>query len=322
MLAAFRSQYVSLDKIEVRDIDKPSITEEEILVKVYATTVNRTDCAVAAGKPFIMRFFTGLLRPKLSVPGTDFAGIIEAVGSKVSNYKIGQRIFGFNDVGLTSQAQYLAVNFNNNIAPIPDGVDFHKAVASLEAAHYAYNFLNKITVSTQGSYLVNGATGAIGSALIQLLKVEGVQVTAVCDGVYAERIKSLGADRIIDYKQVDFTKESSQYDIVFDAVGKSTFSKCKPILKKNGIYLSSELGPNCQNLFLPFSTKFTSSKKVLFPMPTDIKASIKYMSALLTNNQFNPLLDKSYPLEDVSNAYQYVAGGLKIGNVILNIHEA
>lgn len=319
MQAAFRDRYCNPAELEVREITRPEPRPTEILVRVHATTVNRTDCAVLTGKPFIMRFFVGLMRPKSPVPGTDFAGVVEAVGSSVTRFKTSDRVFGFNDQGLASQAEYMTIAETAAIAKIPDGVDFDRAAANLEAAHYAYNFLNTVNLSAGQQVLVNGATGGIGSAMLQFLKHYGMVVTAVCDTKNIALVRSLGATKVIDYLKEDFTQLPERFDFVFDAVGKSTFGKCKPLLKDGGIYISSELGPGGQNIFLPLITALFSRKKVKFPLPTDIPRSIHFISELLVSGEFKPVIEKSYPLERISEAYAYVNSGQKTGNVVIEL---
>jgi NADPH:quinone reductase-like Zn-dependent oxidoreductase len=317
MQAAFRDQYCGPGGLTVRETPRPRRGANQVLVRVHATTVNRTDAAVLTGKPFIMRFFTGLFKPKSPVPGTDFAG--EVVEKGETAFEIGDKVFGFNDQGLASQAEYMVISEKAAIAQMPAGIDFVTTAASLEAAHYAYNFLSKVKAEKGQRVMVNGATGGIGSALVQFLKHLGLEVTAVCGTQHVERIRSLGATRVIDYQTEDFTKLAEKFDYVFDAVGKSTFKKCKPLLKEKGIYISSELGPYCQNPFLALLTALFPGKKVKFPVPLDIPRSMRFISDLLVQGKFIPLIDRKYPLQQIAEAYAYVMTGQKIGNVVITI---
>lgn len=318
MRKAYRSKYGPPELFNIVEIEKPAPAANQLLVKVYATTVNRTDCVNLTGKPFIIRFFIGLFKPKLPTTGSDFAGIIEEVGSEVTHFKVGDKVWGFDDMGLSSHAEYLVIRQNKSILTIPKGFSFAEAAASAEAAHYAYNFINKVKLHARQKILVNGATGGIGSSVIQFLKYYNIEVTAVCSTSSIELIKSLGADKVIDYTQKDFTKEDATYDFVFDAVGKSSFYKCKRILKKGGAYISSELGPYAQNIYLPL-VNFIMNKKVIFPVPVDIKRSMTFIQELAEKQQFKPLIDRKYSLDEIKEAYKYVASGQKIGNVILKI---
>ena len=241
------------------DVSTPACGEHEILVRVLTTTVNRTDCAMLRAKPFIMRFLTGLFKPKNPILGTDFAGEVETVGKNVESYTIGDRIFGFGDEGLSSHAQYLSISPNKAIAKIPDNQSFQEAVACLEGAHYAINMYNKIKLKPGHRVLVNGATGAIGSAALQLGVYYGATVDAVCNTKNVDLIRSLGASNIFNYEKQDFTKSGEKYDFILDAVGKSTFGLCKPLLNPGGVYMSSELGPGGQKIFYALFTPLFSN---------------------------------------------------------------
>ncbi|MFV8837022.1 NAD(P)-dependent alcohol dehydrogenase [Salinimicrobium soli] len=319
MKAVTRSQYGPPEVLSISSTELPKIKENDILVKVYATTVNRTDCVNLTGKPYIVRIFTGLTGPMRTIPGTDFAGEVIEVGKEVQGFQPGDQVFGFDDHGLSSMAEYLSIPENKAIQLFPEGISYSEAVASAEGVHYAINFLNKVNLQEGQTALVNGGTGAIGSALIQLLKYNRVQVVATGPTNHLSTLHSLGADRIIDYHKEDFTRDHEKFDYVFDSVGKSTFEKCKPILKPNGIYISSELGPNWENPLLSITTAFSGEKKVKFPFPSNIKASLKFISGLLGKGDFKPLIDRSYAMEQAKEAYEYVMSGQKIGNVILKI---
>ncbi len=319
MKASIRYEYGSADAIQVLDIPIPEPKAGEIRIRVMATTVNRTDIGVLTGKPYLMRAFAGFPKPNKPVTGTDFAGVVDKLGEGVSGFQPGDRIWGLQDNGLGTHGEYACISAKTAHLPIPEGVDFPTIVACAEAAHYAVNFLNKVILRPGDHVLVNGGTGAIGSAAIQLLKSRGIRVTAVCHEIHVEKVKSLGADRVIALEKEDFTKGSIQYEFVFDAVGKSRFSRCKPILKPGGIYISSELGPNWENLELALTTPIFGGKKVVFPLPVDILASMKAIQELLLSGEFRPLMDRSYPLDQVREAFAYVASGQKTGNVILDL---
>ncbi len=317
MKAVTRTTYGDSSVLSIREIPIPPIKANEILVKVKATTINRTDCGILTGKPYLIRTFVGLMRPKDLIPGTDFAGVVEAVGIEVKKFAVGDKIWGLHDNGLSSQAEYMVIDQNNPIEKVPNNFSFQQAVASAEGAHYARNFINKVKITQGAKVLVNGATGAIGSAALQMLKALGAEVTAVCAGEHFEIIKKLGADHLIDYRKEDFTQRAEEYSFVFDAVGKSSFGACKPILKKGGTYISSELGPRSENPFLALTTPLFSNKKVRFPFPTGLKESLQYTRDLIDKGLFTPLIDKEVPMAAVHSGYDYVMSGEKIGNVIL-----
>ncbi len=319
MKAATHTTYGPPDVINVKEVETPVPKENEVLVKVHATTVNRTDCAILRARPFIMRFITGLIKPRKSILGTDFAGTIESVGEKVTSFKAGDNVYGFNDNGLGSQAEYMTISEDDSLALMPDNLAFGHAAASIEGAHYAYNFINKVTIESGQKAIVNGATGAIGSAMVQLLKYYGATITAVCHAKDTDLVTSLGADKVIDYTKVDFTKSGGKYDFVFDAVGKSTFNQCKPLLVSGGIYISSELGPMAQNLFFTLTTKIAGRRKVKFPFPANPKRSILFIKDLIERGLFKPVIDRTYSLDDIIEAYKYVEKGQKIGNVVVKV---
>ena len=231
MKTAYRETYGPPSSLRIEEVPTPTPKADDVLIRVHATTVNRTDCAVLTGSPWAMRLFTGLRKPKSPIPGTDFAGEVVEVGESVTDFQVGDRVFGFHDEGLNSQAEFMIYPSTGKIAHIPEGISFEQAAASLEGMHYAINFLNKVEIQPGQSVMLNGATGAIGSAALQLLRQHKVSITATCRGEHFELIRSLGADKVIDYQKEDFTQDDGQYDFVFDSVGKSTFGKCKRIYK-------------------------------------------------------------------------------------------
>ncbi|WP_028978781.1 NAD(P)-dependent alcohol dehydrogenase [Sporocytophaga myxococcoides] len=320
MKAAYYTLYGSPDNFSIKEVDIPFPGENDLLVEVHTTTVNRTDCAILEGS-WLMRLFTGFFKPQKAIPGTDFAGKVIRTGKNVTQFKPGDKVFGFDDMGLLSHAQFLVVNCNKAISHIPEGLSYEEAVASLETVHYAVNFINKIKTHPRQKVLINGAAGGIGSVLVQLSKYYELGVTATCRTEHVGLVTELGADKVINYTKEDFLNTDEKFDFVFDAVGKSTFGKCKAILKDGGIYISSELGPNAENPFLALITKFTGSKKVKFPIPFDTKASIKFILGLIAKGKFKPVIDRTYTLEEVQDAFRYVASGQKVGNVILMVYK-
>jgi NADPH:quinone reductase-like Zn-dependent oxidoreductase len=321
MRAAWRNKYGSPSVIQVVDVETPIPKHDEILVRVQAATVSRTDCALLSATPFFMRFMSGLFAPRTTILGTDFAGQVEAVGKDVTSFRTGDAVWGFNDLGLRSHAEYLVVSARSKVANMPDGLSFDDAAASIEGSFYAYNFIKRVSIDSNKNVMINGATGGIGSALLQLTKHFEATVTAVGDTENLDLLKSLGADRVIDYLHEDFTQDQETYNYVFDAVGKSSFGKCKRLLKPNGIYISSELGPNAQNPILALLTPLFGKRRVSFPIPTDVKGFLDFMSDLAGSGRFRPVIDRTYDLKDVREAYEYVVSGQKTGNVLLKPQE-
>lgn len=319
MKAAIRRHYCSPEKIQIEEIEKPVPNDNEVLIKVYATTVNRTDCANLTAKPFIMRFVLGLFKPRKIILGNDFAGMVVEIGKNIQDFNLNDRVFGFTDTGLESMAEYMKIVPKGNISRIPDNYDFKQAVASLEGAHYAYSFIRRAGIKSGQSILINGATGAIGSASLQFVNQFHIRITATCSTKNIQLVESLGANKVIDFTKDDFTKDSEKYDFIFDAVGKSTFGKCKHLLKNGGVYISSELGPYAQNPFLALLTSLGSKKKVIFPIPFNVQKTLPYIKDLLEKGKFKPVIDREYSLNEISKAYEYVMSGEKTGNVIISI---
>lgn len=318
MQAVYHNQYGPPEVLSVRETAIPTPADDEILVKVAAATVNRTDCGFLMAKPFIIRFFMGLSRPKLPATGCDFAGTVTAVGSAVKRFQVGDRVFGINDYA-GSHAQYIAVKANIALEKIPEGISFQKAAASLEGAHYAYSDVKDLNLQAGDKVLVNGATGAIGSAAVQILRHMGMRITAVGNTKNLELVKALGAERVINYETEDFTQLDDEFVFIFDAVGKSTFGKCKRLLTAKGTYISTELGPGGQNPLLALTTPLLGGRRVRFPLPIDQHGSIAYIKKLLETDVFDPVIDRTYPLEQIREAFTYVLSGQKTGNVVLGI---
>lgn len=330
MKAAVCEKYGPPDVLEFKEVQKPIPGDNEILIRVHATTVNRTDNAYIKAIPSFARLVTGLLKPKYPIPGTEFAGEIVALGSAVTQFEVGDRVFGFNDRTYGAQAQYMTVSEDGALTTMPEDCTYEQAAASSEGAFYALNFINKVKIESGQKILVNGATGAIGSAIVQLLQSHDVDVTAVCDTKNMELVRSLGAKRVIDYTKEDFTKEDftkedQKYHFVFDAIGKSSFFKCRSLLQRGGVYISSDLGFMGQNIFLPLITPILKpmieSKKTVFPIPTDAKGCILFIKKLMEQDKFNAVIDRKYPLKQIVEAYRYVEKGQKTGNVVITVQH-
>jgi len=306
--------------VRVVEVEKPSIADHELLVRVHASTVNRTDCAARAADPFIWRLFAGLVRPKLTILGNEFAGQVEAIGVAVTSFKVGDRVFGYCGRRFGGHAEYLSIPEDGTFAMIPSGVTYLEAAPSMEGSHYALAMIRTTKIGAGQQVLVYGATGAIGSAAVQIARTVGARVTAVCATPHLELVKGLGADRVIDSTVEDFTKDADQYDVVIDAVGKSTFGTCKRLLKPRGIYVSSDVGPRWENVVLALTTPLRGGKKVVFPIPKDDAPMAGYFKDLIESGGFRPVIDRDYALDEIVDAYRYVETGQKIGNVVIRIN--
>ncbi len=303
-------------------MDKPTIGATDVLVRVHATTVNRTDCACRAAKPFFMRLFTGLIRPRATVLGSEFAGVVVEVGSDVTAFSIGEKVFGYNEGPFGAHAQYLAIPATGSLTTMPAKLTYVEAAPGTEGSHYALANIRGAKITAGQDVLVYGATGAIGSAAVQLLSSLGVNVTAVCDTVNMDLVKKLGATRVVDYTTTDFTQDDQTYDVVLDSVGKTFFGQCRPLLRPAGLYISSELGPHFQNPFLALMAPLHRGKRVMFPIPKHDQQMVVYLRELMESGQFRPVIDRTYPLDRIVEAYRYVESGQKIGNVVVTVDHS
>ncbi|HSO86332.1 MAG TPA: NAD(P)-dependent alcohol dehydrogenase [Draconibacterium sp.] len=317
MKAAIHTRYGPPEVLQLAEISKPAPKDNEVLIKIHATTVNRTDCGFRSAEYFISRFFSGLFKPKNQILGNEFAGIIESTGKNVTGFHLGDKVFGYNDITFGAHAEYMIMPENGAMSTIPAGLTFEEAACITEGGHYALCDIRAAKVKAGQNLMIYGATGAIGSAAVQLAKYFGASVTAVCNTKNVELVKSLGADVVVDYTKEDFTKTGQTFDFVFDAVGKTSFGNCKPILSKKGIYISTELGKSGENVFLALSTPLFGGKKVLFPLPTISREDVEFLKKLVVAGQYKPVIDRSYRLDEIVDATRYVETRQKTGNVII-----
>lgn len=319
MKAWIHTVYGPPQVLQLKEVPQPIPKDNEVLIKIHATTVNRTDCGLRSAEYVISRFFTGLLKPKYQIQGNEFAGVIEATGKSVTRFAVGDKVFGYNETTFGAHAQYMAIPESAAIATMPDGFSFEQAAPMLEGSHYALCDIRAAKVESGQNVLVYGATGAIGSAAVQLLKHFGANITAVCNTKNVELVKSLGAHHVIDYTQQDFTKTNQKFNFIFDAVGKSSFGQCKPLLKPKGIYISTELGKNGENIWLALLTPLGGGKKLLFPLPTITTEDVQLIKTLAQTGKFKPVIDRIYKLEEIVEATRYVETGQKTGNVVIKL---
>ena len=318
MRAAVRTTYGPPGVVHIADVPAPGVGPGDVRVAVQATTVNRTDCGIRAAKPFFIRALTGLVRPRATILGNEFAGVVESVGPRVTRFSTGDQVFGYSR-RFGAHAELVSIPDDGMIATIPPGFSFEDVAPGTEGAHYALSIIRRAGIRPGHDVLVNGATGAIGSAAVQLLADLGVQVTAVCETAHVDLVRGLGADRVIDRNVEDFTQDDHQYDVVLDAVGKSSIARCRPVLKPRGLYLTTDLGPWAQNLVLPIVTRVTPGRRVMLPLPIENQEIVEYLRDRIASGRFRPLVDRRYPLEQIVDAYRYVETGKKIGNVVISV---
>ncbi|MBK7033240.1 MAG: NAD(P)-dependent alcohol dehydrogenase [Ignavibacteria bacterium] len=318
MKAAIHLRYGPPEVVSISDVPSPTLQDGEFLVRVHASTVNRTDCGFRSAVYVISRLFSGLFKPRRNILGCEYAGEVTDVQG-VKTVKPGDRVFGYNDTRFGGHAEYMVVNANDAFALIPESMSFIDAAPLTEGSHYALCDLRAAHVGEGTSVLIYGATGAIGSAAVQLARVMGAKVTAVCGAAHLDLVRSLGADRVIDFTSSEFARLRETFDVVFDAVGKLSWSRCKPLLTDRGCYISTELGPRYENPFLALLTPLLGGKRVLFPIPTITARDVEYLRSLAIKGSYRPLIDRVMSLDEIVDAYRYVETGQKIGNVVISV---
>ncbi len=321
MKAIVNTRYGSPEVLHLQEIAKPTPAPQEVLVKIYATTVNRTDCGFRKPEYLLVRLIGGLFKPKNTILGSEFAGKVEAVGNAVTQFKVNDEVFGLSTYRFGTHAEYICINQNKSIALKPFNMSFQQAAVVCDGLMLGSNLIKTIDFSQEPHILINGATGSIGTACLQLAKYYGARITAVCKTEKIDLIKKLGAHEVIDYTQTDFTQSTQQYDVVIDAVGKSSFFKCKKILKPKGTYLSTELGAFSQNIWLALLTPLFNGKKVKFPIPTDSQQDILFFKQLIEAGHYRAVIDKTFSLSTIKAAHLYVETGEKTGNVVVKVME-
>jgi NADPH:quinone reductase-like Zn-dependent oxidoreductase len=312
--AVVHDRYGPPEVLRVEDVEKPVPKDDEVLVRVRATTVNRTDCGLRAAKPFVSRFFTGLRRPKNRTRGIEFAGVVEAVGPAVTGFAAGDEVFGVKGSG--AHAEYIAARESATIAHKPSGMSFEEAAAIPDGAALALACYRKAGLEQGQKLLVYGATGSVGTAGVQLARHFGADVTAVGNTQNLELVRSLGADRVIDYTQEDFTENGETYDVVFDAVGKLTFARARGSVKPGGVFVGTD---GFLNLFLALPTRWIGSRRVALGITKYSKQDLLLLKQLVEAGEYRAVIDRRYPLEDVVEATRYVETGQKTGNVVLTL---
>ena len=315
MRAVVYDRYGPPEVLRLEDVERPVPSEDEILVKVHATTVNRTDCGWRSAKPFLTRYFIGLLRPKRKILGMELAGEVEAVGAAVTEFAVGDRVFGVKGFG--AHAEFTCIRESAPVAHMPAGATFEEAAAVCDGACIALSCLRRAGLQAGQRILVYGASGSIGTAAVQLAKHLGADVTAVCNTQNVELVQSLGADRVIDYLKKDFTENGETYDVVFDAVGKQTFMRCRRSLKPGGIFIATD---GFRNLPLALWTSRIGDKRAALGLARYTKEDVLLLKKLIEAGEYRAVIDRSYPLEDVVEATRYVETQQKTGNVVLTLN--
>ena len=321
MKAAVHIRYGAPDVIHIAEVPKPLPKEDEILVRVHASSVNRTDCGFRDPRPWFVRFFSGLLRPKRQILGTEFSGVVESVGTNVRSFVGGERVFGMSEKHFGTHAEYVCIPQGDMIVTMPVDLSFEDAGAICDGYVMALSSLRAAGVKKGTEILIYGATGSIGTATVQLARYIGAQVTAVCDGKHRGLVRSLGADDVVDATAVDFRQMERTFDVVFDAVGKRTYRECKQLLKPQGIFASTDLGSWYHIPLYALLTAKSAGKRVILTMPKYQIDDFILLRHLLETGMYRPVVDRVYPIEEIVAATSYVESHQKIGNVVITIRS-
>jgi NADPH:quinone reductase-like Zn-dependent oxidoreductase len=315
--AVVYERYGPPEVLRFEEVERPMPAENEVLVKIRATTVTRTDTGLRSAEFFISRLFTGLLRPKRKILGMELAGEVQAVGSSVTEFAVGDEVFGVKGAG--AHAEFVAVRESAPIAHKPAGMTFEEAAAVCDGAMLALPCLRRAGVRQGTRLVVYGASGSVGSAAVQLARNIGADVTAVCNTKNVQLVASLGADRVIDYTKEDFTRNGETYDAIFDAVGKHSFRRCRRSLEPSGIYVSTDLGFMWHLPLLALLTRWIGSRKAALGIAKYTKEDVLFLKGLIEAGEYRAVIDRRYQLEDVIEATKYVETGQKTGNVVLTL---
>ena len=326
MRAVVYDRYGPPEVLRLDEVERPTPREDEVLVRIHATTVNRLDTATREANrrsglaiSFLSRLVSGVRRPRRRILGTEFAGEVEAAGAAVSQVAVGDRVFGTSGLRFGAHAEYITMPVSARIAQIPAGMSFEEAAPICDGALNALTCLKQADLKKERRILIYGASGAIGTAGVQLARYFGADVTAVCNTKNLALVESLGADRVIDYTKEDFLRNGQMYDVIFDAVGKQSFRRCRGSLEPRGIFLPTD---GFANLMWALFTPRLGGKKVLFQIPPrQTKQDVLFLKGLIEAGKYRPVIDRRYPLEDVVEATKYVETEQKTGNVVLTVSQ-
>jgi NADPH:quinone reductase-like Zn-dependent oxidoreductase len=324
MKAVVYDRYGPPDVLHIADVGRPAPKDDEVLVRVRATTVNRLDChtreANASSGPgiaAISRIVSGVRGPRQRILGSEFAGEVVAAGRAVTQFAVGDHVFGTSGFGFGAHAEFMCVREKARMARQPDGTTFEEAAAVTDGFLNSFTCLKQADLRKGKTILIYGASGSIGTAGVQQARYFDATVTAVCSTKNLQLVKSLGADRVIDYTKEDFTRNGETYDVIFDAVGKHSFKRSKDSLKPGGLYLATD---GFRNLILALWTPRFGDKKVIFQIPPkQTKQDVQLLKELMEAGRYRAVIDRRYPLEDVVEATRYVETQQKTGNVVLTV---
>jgi len=320
MKAIIYRKYGPPNVLAQTEVDKPTPEPNEVLIKVFATTVTTADCMMRRGDTVLSRLLLGLFKPmrKFQILGTEFSGKVDAVGKKVTKFKPGDEVFAFRGFGTGCYAQYKCMSEAGSLAVKPNNIPFEEAASVVDGATTALFFLKeKARIQKGQKVLINGASGSIGTFAVQLAKYYGAEVTCVCSTKNIELVKSLGADKIVDYTKEDFAETGFSYDVIFDTVGKSSFGSCKKALKSKGKYVTTVL--TLKIALLSLLTRYRSKKKVISGMSLNKAEALNCIRELIEGGKLKTVIDRQYQLEELPAAHEYVEKGHKVGNIVITV---
>jgi NADPH:quinone reductase-like Zn-dependent oxidoreductase len=317
MRAVVYPGYGSVDAVQITDIETPTPSDDEVLIQVHSTVVTRSDITFRTGKPFIGRLFSGIDKPKKR-PGSEFAGEIKAVGPKVTQFETGDRVVGSTVPGMGAHAEYVCLPEDGVIQELPASLTYEETAGVCDGGLTALYFLKeKAEIQPDYSVLINGASGAVGTYAVQLATHYGADVTGVCSTSNVELVRSLGAEKVIDYTEAEFTDYRETYDVIFDTVGTSSFSQCKPLLTQQGVYLATV--PSMSTFLHMMWTSKRRGKKAIFAATglNQLTDDLHSLTDLLDEGEIQAVIDRRYPFEQIAEAHKYVEQGHKKGNVVI-----
>jgi NADPH:quinone reductase-like Zn-dependent oxidoreductase len=327
MKAILHTKFGPPDELQLKEVEKPVPRDSEILIKIHATTVTSTDCN-ARNFTFVTKvfrlparlFFFGIFRPRINILGIDLAGEIEAVGKDVKRFKEGDQVFGTPGIAFGAHAEYTCMPEDGVLTIKPANIAWEEAASVFLGAHTALFFLrDKGNIQAGQKILIYGASGSIGTFAVQLAKYFGAEVTGVCSTTNLEMVKSLGADKVIDYTKEDFTRSGETYDLIFDTVGKTSFSRCKSSLKQKGIFLAALM--DLPEIVQIIWTSMTGGKTVKGGVALERVEDLNFLKELMEAGKIKPVIDRCYPLEKTAEAFRYVEEGHKKGNVVIRVRH-
>ncbi len=330
MKAVILTDYGSPDVLQLQEVQRPVPQANEVLVKVHATPVNFGDTLVRnfktiSPREFSMptplwlptRFFFGFNKPKIKILGSEFAGVVEEIGAEVTEFKVGDAVFGYRGQSMGANAEYLTIARDALIAHKPENMSFAEVATVPYGGLTAMTLLRKIDIRRGHKVLINGASGAIGSYALQFAKQYGAEVTGVCGTARVQMVKALGADHVIDYTQEDFTQNGQQYDLIFDVIRKTSFDACKNSLTETGRYLLVSF--KTKQLLQMLWTSRSNGKKVICALSSETSADLRSLKELIEAGSIKTVIDRCFPLEQTAEAHRYIESGQKRGHVVITI---